>query len=311
MREGGANPDSQSHDSNRPSGNWTDTGEPYYDVGLFQINNRHANTVASRYNGDMRKMLDVDKNYDMFLYLSDNLTDLLDWALAPDGVTFDWTKYEDEDGWPYSWVPDTETRHAQLLKDYKRYNINSLGSSSNGWPILKNGDSRLQQRSAPGIRMQPLYMNKHVLPLFLAFCADLQKQVGMSIDASPDDVSFSPKATGFPMDNLASGTAVWVNTRGSGKAVPSSDSVYRYWLNNGPLRTKLGQLLDSYDLIHWAGPSTWGGHTSTSGGLSVVYPLGLFYLKSGVSESDIKTKLAALNISASGVRKGALPNGPN
>lgn len=318
MREGGGDPGNVTNGS--MAWNWNDDGivngvevGPFYDVGLFQINNRHLATVQSRYNGDMRKMFDVDKNYDMFLHLSQNLTYLLDWALEPDGKTFNWSIYPSD--WVSQYAAGTESNHAVLWSDFKKWDRNKFGDSHNGWPILKWGDPRLLSKTVPSVISRPaLTMRKEVLPLFLSFVSDFNAKV-LNISGSPDEVSFSSvipvyTGSGTLLSNLRSGTAVILNSRGSGMSVNASHAYYKYWLNNSTLRTKVSQLLDSYGVIHWGGPEIWGGKTPNAGA-STVYNNGLYYLKPSASLSDVAEKIEALGISSSGKRKNPLPNGPS
>lgn len=124
MRESGGNPKSQSKD--RYGGSWTSSGPPHYDVGLYQINNRHLPTVQKRYGGDMRQMLDLEKNYDMTTYMSKNWTNLLAWALESDGQTFNWSMYG---GMP-SWGGASMANHRDLWKQYDKYNTQNYSEGA-------------------------------------------------------------------------------------------------------------------------------------------------------------------------------------
>jgi cell wall-associated NlpC family hydrolase len=124
MRESSGNPNLQSKDKYR--GSWTSAGRPHYDVGLFQINNRHLPTVQKRYGGDMRQMLDLEKNYDMTTYMSNNWNNLLAWALESDGQTFNWSMYN-----PYpSWAGASMSNHKRLWGLYDKYNTQNYSEGA-------------------------------------------------------------------------------------------------------------------------------------------------------------------------------------
>lgn len=124
MRESGGNPKSQSKD--RYGGSWTSSGSPHYDVGLYQINNRHLSTVQKRYGGDMRQMLDLEKNYDMTTYMSNNWSNLLAWALESDGQTFNWSMYNPVP----SWAGASMANHRRLWGEYDKYNTQNYSEGA-------------------------------------------------------------------------------------------------------------------------------------------------------------------------------------
>lgn len=124
MRESSGNPKLQSKD--KYGGSWTSAGPPHYDVGLFQINNRHLPTVQKRYGGDMRQMLDLEKNYDMTTHMSNNWNNLLAWALESDGQTFNWSMYN-----PYpSWAGASMANHKRLWGEYDKYNTQNYSEGA-------------------------------------------------------------------------------------------------------------------------------------------------------------------------------------
>ena len=124
MRESGGNPKLQSKD--RYGGSWTSAGSPHYDVGLFQINNRHLPTVQKRYGGDMRQMLDLEKNYDMTTYMSNNWNNLLAWALESDGQTFNWSMYNPIP----DWAATSMANHRRLWGEYDKYNTQNYSEGA-------------------------------------------------------------------------------------------------------------------------------------------------------------------------------------
>lgn len=173
MRESSGNPKLQSKD--RYGGSWTSAGPPHYDVGLFQINNRHLPTVQKRYGGDMRQMLDLEKNYDMTTYMSNNWNNLLAWALEPDGQTFNWSMYSPMP----SWAGDSMANHRRLWSEYDKYN--TKGYSKGAWRTknevanLHEGEMVLPAQAAEDFRgmlrealsgrggsSQPVTINVHI-----------------------------------------------------------------------------------------------------------------------------------------------------
>lgn len=124
MRESGGNPKLQSKD--KYGGSWTSSGSPHYDVGLYQINNRHLSTVQKRYGGDMRQMLDLEKNYDMTTYMSNNWNNLLAWALESDGQTFNWSMYNPVP----SWAGASMANHRRLWGEYDKYNTQNYSEGA-------------------------------------------------------------------------------------------------------------------------------------------------------------------------------------
>ena len=124
MRESSGNPKLQSKD--KYGGSWTSSGPPHYDVGLYQINNRHLSTVQKRYGGDMRQMLDLEKNYDMTTYMSNNWNNLLAWALESDGQTFNWSMYNPVP----SWAGASMANHRRLWGEYDKYNTQNYSEGA-------------------------------------------------------------------------------------------------------------------------------------------------------------------------------------
>ena len=124
MRESTGNPKLQSKD--KYGGSWTSAGPPHYDVGLFQINNRHLPTVQKRYGGDMRQMLDLENNYDMTTHMSNNWSNLLAWALESDGQTFNWSMYNPVP----SWAGASMANHRRLWGEYDKYNTQNYSEGA-------------------------------------------------------------------------------------------------------------------------------------------------------------------------------------
>lgn len=124
MRESSGNPNLQSKD--RYGGDWNSSGPPHYDVGLYQINNRHLPTVQKRYGGDMRQMLNLENNYDMTTYMSGNWSNLLAWALEPDGQTFNWSHYNPMP----SWAGASMANHRRLWGEYDKYNTQNYSEGA-------------------------------------------------------------------------------------------------------------------------------------------------------------------------------------
>ena len=124
MRESGGDPSSQSKD--KYVGDWNSSGPPHYDVGLYQINNRHLPTVQKRYGGDMRQMLDLENNYDMTTYMSNNWKNLLAWALEPDGQTFNWSMYNPVP----DWAGASMANHRRLWGEYDKYNTQNYSEGA-------------------------------------------------------------------------------------------------------------------------------------------------------------------------------------
>lgn len=83
-----------------PKVSWNTAQSPYWDTGLFQVNNRWLPEVKKMFgsDADMRKMLDPNNSW---VFAQKYLT-WRDWGLrvSPDGSSyvFDWT------GWPSDWV---------------------------------------------------------------------------------------------------------------------------------------------------------------------------------------------------------------
>lgn len=303
----------------RMNWNWNSNGDQdstFFDVGLFQVNNRHLNTIKSRWGSDkdMRLMFNPNRAFDMFMDLSDNVTDLADWAIQPtgNGYDFDWSKYTSQQQQNNNLRQITESNHAAIWSWWPQYNLNSMGESQNGWPILRAGnDPRLKSKNISGLSpKRSLLLREEVLPLFMSFARDYDYFVE-KITKYADDFGYTPpsSAGSAPADNLASGTAIRLNSMGSGSIITASHPNYKSWSQNTTARTRLGQLLDSYDLIHWAGPQSWGGRTAASS-VTTAYDMGLFYLKPEVDEEAIKNKMEVLGITSTGVRKYSLPNGP-
>lgn len=318
VRESGGVPSKTT--AGRMDWNWNSNGtqdQTYYDVGLFQVNNRHLNTIKGRWGSDkdMRLMLNPNRAFDMFMDLSNNVTDLADWAIQPtnNGYQFDWSKYSTAQQQNNSLRQITESNQTIIWSWWPKYNLNTLGSSHNGWPILRAGnDPRLKSKNIPVLTpRRELLVRKEVLPLFLAFARDYDTFVD-KVAKYADDFGYTPpsKAQGSPTNNLASGTAIRLNSWGRGAVVTASHPNYKWWFDNAAARGRLNQLLNSYNLIHWAGPQSWGGETSAYGGVLTPYDMGLFYLKPGVSLEELEDRMQLLGITSTGVRRNQLPSGP-
>lgn len=119
MRESGGDPSKTTHGGNE---NWSNSGEPYFDTGLFQINNTHLDNIKSVYgsNATMQMMLDPNKNFEYTMHLSSNGSNLSAWALEPDGKTFNFSQYPSE--WVSKYGNATMSNHADLWSQYEQYN---------------------------------------------------------------------------------------------------------------------------------------------------------------------------------------------
>lgn len=120
MRESGGDP---SNTTNGGTENWTFSGSPHYDVGVFQINNRHLDAIRQMFgnDADMSLMLDPNKNFEYMMRLSKNLTSLYAWALEPDGKTFNWdVSYGGRDN--YRYADSAESNHMTFWNQYSKYN---------------------------------------------------------------------------------------------------------------------------------------------------------------------------------------------
>lgn len=119
MRESGGDPSNTTHGG---SEDWTSSGEPHYDVGLFQINNTHLDNIKSVYGASatMQMMLDANKNFEYTMHLSSNGTNLTPWALEPDGQTFNFSQYSAD--WISKYGNETEQNHAILWSEFDKYN---------------------------------------------------------------------------------------------------------------------------------------------------------------------------------------------
>lgn len=120
MRESGGDP---GNTTNGGKENWTSSGSPHYDVGVFQINNRHLDAIRQMFgnDADMSLMLDPNKNFEYMMKLSKNLTSLYAWALEPDGKTFNWdVSYGGRSN--YSYADSAESNHMTYWNQYSKYN---------------------------------------------------------------------------------------------------------------------------------------------------------------------------------------------
>ena len=84
-------------------GDWGRDTSPYWDTGLWQINNRHCPTIREIYGRarNMALMLDPEFNFDYtYNHLSNKGTNFLDWGVraTATGFVFDWSSY------PRDWV---------------------------------------------------------------------------------------------------------------------------------------------------------------------------------------------------------------
>ena len=126
MRESGAQPGCL-YPSTAPSdGNWNRATSPYWDTGLWQINNRHLAGIKAMFgaSASMKTMLDPASNLKYALKLTKNGTYFGDWGIKrADGVgpgfTFDWS------GWPVDWVAtyskDSEAGFVAAWNSYPKY----------------------------------------------------------------------------------------------------------------------------------------------------------------------------------------------
>lgn len=128
MRESGGDPSNTTHGGNE---NWNSDGSPYFDVGLFQINNRHLSGIKSKYgkDADMRIMLDPNRNFEYMVHMSNSFQNLSAWALEPDGQTFNWSQYSDD--WVSKYGQATMENHNRLWNQYDEYNRE--GYSKGSW----------------------------------------------------------------------------------------------------------------------------------------------------------------------------------
>lgn len=119
MRESGGDPSNTTHGGTE---NWTSGGYPYYDVGVFQINNRHLSGIRSKFgnDADMSLMLDPNKNFEYMVHLSNSFKNLSAWGLNPDGQTWDWSQYSAD--WRSKYQSATESNHASWWSKYSGYN---------------------------------------------------------------------------------------------------------------------------------------------------------------------------------------------
>jgi hypothetical protein len=102
MRESGGDP-SCIYPAGSPKNGWATDQAPYWDTGLFQVNNRHYSDVARLYGSDMRSMLNAENNLDFalkHLAWSDwGLEITSDAAGNATGFKFNWA------GWPSPYQP--------------------------------------------------------------------------------------------------------------------------------------------------------------------------------------------------------------
>lgn len=129
MRESGGNP---GNTTNGGSENWNYSGSPHYDVGVWQINNRHLSGIKSKYGSDatMQLMLDPNKNYEYASQLSSNWSNLLAWGMNADG-TFDdnsWRYYSAE--WQAKYRAATERNTADWYSKFQSYNTNGYSEGA-------------------------------------------------------------------------------------------------------------------------------------------------------------------------------------
>lgn len=109
--------------------NWTSSGSPHYDTGLFQINNVHLSKVQSAFGAKagMNDLVDPDKNYQIAAQISANWSNLLAWGMNPDG-SFNWSSYPDS--WVAKYGAATESRTADYFSKYSAINVHGYSEGA-------------------------------------------------------------------------------------------------------------------------------------------------------------------------------------
>ena len=109
--------------------NWTSSGSPHYDTGLFQINNVHLSKVQAAFGAKagMNELVDPNKNYQIASQISANWSNLLAWGMNPDG-SFNWSSYPDS--WVAKYGAATEARTAQYFNKYDSINVHGYSEGA-------------------------------------------------------------------------------------------------------------------------------------------------------------------------------------